>query len=270
MSGIFKGYLLLSDIDGTLTDDRGQISDENTEAIRFFQREGGLFTVASGRYPMYIENYADRFVPNTFIIGTNGTELYDPATRQTLLTRPFRDRDDVRAIIHRMLVACPIHQFSISAYRRERFFDRTEFAPNGRFDADAANALMDSMPLDWQRIIFVQSETHTAADMRYLQSLCGTRYAIDRSWSGGIELHEPDSGKGALIPDMRRLLAHRGNPIHTVVCVGDYENDVSMFRSSDISYAVENAIDELKAVADRVTVGHNDHAIAQIIRDLCK
>ena len=36
----FKGYLILSDIDGTLTNDRGQISAENAAAIRYFQEEG--------------------------------------------------------------------------------------------------------------------------------------------------------------------------------------------------------------------------------------
>ncbi len=268
MSGIFSGYLLLSDIDGTLTNDRGQISDENTEAIRYFQAEGGLFTVASGRYPMYIEHYADRFVPNTYIIGTNGTELYDPIAKETILTRPFDDRDDVRRLIHAMVELPTVHQFSMSTYREERWISRAEFAPDGAPDPARLDALIDGVPLSWQRIIFVQPDDMTVANIRYLQSLCGDRYAIDRSWSGGIELHHKNSGKGALVPDMKRLLAERGTPIHTVVCVGDYENDVSMFRTSDISYAVENAIDELKAVADRVTVHHNEHAIAQIIREL--
>ena len=33
-NGLFSGYLLLSDIDMTLTDDKGRISDENAAAIR--------------------------------------------------------------------------------------------------------------------------------------------------------------------------------------------------------------------------------------------
>ena len=61
----FKGYLILSDIDGTLTNDRGQISAENAAAIRYFQEEGGLITVASGRYPWYIAKYSHTFNPNT-------------------------------------------------------------------------------------------------------------------------------------------------------------------------------------------------------------
>ena len=75
----FKGYLILSDIDGTITNDRGEFSEENARAIRYFQSEGGLVTVSSGRYPRYIEKYAARFVPNTYVIGINGTVMYDPS-----------------------------------------------------------------------------------------------------------------------------------------------------------------------------------------------
>ena len=69
---------------------------------------------------------------------------------------------------------------------------------------------------------------------------------------------------------MLALLASAGSPIHTTVCVGDYENDISMLRHADIAYAVENAIDEVKAVADRITVHHNEDALAHIIADLEK
>ena len=46
--GKFDGILLCSDWDGTLSDS-GNIPKANIDAIRYFQREGGLFTFASGR-----------------------------------------------------------------------------------------------------------------------------------------------------------------------------------------------------------------------------
>ncbi|MBQ8578624.1 MAG: HAD family phosphatase [Clostridia bacterium] len=259
-TGLFEGVLLLSDIDGTLTDDRGQISDENAAAIRYFQREGGRFTVASGRYPTYIERYADRFVPNTYIVGINGTELYDPETQKTVLTRRFDDREAVRNILFTMQRECPLTMFALCTYREERWVSKEDF--------DKTEQILDSMPPLWHKMIFVQKLCDTAADQRYLAALAGDAYEIDRSWAEGIELHPKNSGKGALVPEMKRLLAAHGHPIHTVVCVGDFENDLSMCRTADIAYAVENAIPELKAAAHRVTVHHNDSAIAHIIADL--
>ena len=53
----FKGYLLCSDCDGTLTYGEEVLSEENVKAIKYFQKEGGIFTLATGRFP----EYADKF-----------------------------------------------------------------------------------------------------------------------------------------------------------------------------------------------------------------
>ena len=41
-----------------------------------------------------------------------------------------------------------------------------------------------------------------------------------------------------------------------------------MVKNSDIGYAVANAVEELKDVADRLTVSVDDSAIARIIEQL--
>ena len=41
-----------------------------------------------------------------------------------------------------------------------------------------------------------------------------------------------------------------------------------MVRAAALGYAVANATDEVKAVADRITVSNEEHAIAQIVNDL--
>lgn len=255
----FRGYLILSDIDGTITNDRREITEENAQAIRYFQSEGGLVTVSSGRYPDFIDKYADRFVPNTYVIGINGTVLFDPVTRRHLVDKPIDD--GVLDVLHAVIRDCDaVFRITASAHDREIHIPREDF---DRFDE-----ILASLGKPWHRFIIVQRADKTAETLDYLKTLCGDRYHLDRSWSEGIEIHSADSGKGELLPDLLELLAQNGNPIHTTVCVGDYENDISMLTHADIAYAVENAIDEVKAAADRITVHHNDHALAHIIADI--
>ena len=82
--GKFDGYLLLSDFDGTLAHtesiitEEGKksfktISKENCDAIRYFQSEGGLFTLATGRQPEHVAQWAEEIRPNTYI-----SSLYSP------------------------------------------------------------------------------------------------------------------------------------------------------------------------------------------------
>ena len=64
---------------------------------------------------------------------------------------------------------------------------------------------------------------------------------------------------------LRQLLK---NKVKTVIAAGDNENDLTMLREADIGYAVENAIPQLKAAADRITVSCDRGAIARIIEDI--
>ena len=52
------------------------------------------------------------------------------------------------------------------------------------------------------------------------------------------------------------------------MCVGDYENDISMLKEADLSYAVGNALPRVKESAVRITVTNNESALAKIISEL--
>ena len=54
------------------------------------------------------------------------------------------------------------------------------------------------------------------------------------------------------------------------IAVGDYYNDISMIKAAGAGFAVANAVDEVKAVADYITVSNNESAIAAIVNKLDK
>ena len=64
---------------------------------------------------------------------------------------------------------------------------------------------------------------------------------------------------------MAKLL---GIDMGKTIAVGDYYNDVSMIKNAGIGFAVANAVDDAKTVADYITVNNNEHAIAKIIEGL--
>lgn len=75
--GKFTGYLICTDCDGTLTYEPGKVSEENAQAIRYFQQEGGVFTLATGRFPDHAELFQDKIQMNAPMVSLNGTLLYD-------------------------------------------------------------------------------------------------------------------------------------------------------------------------------------------------
>lgn len=69
--------LLAIDLDGTLLNSYGEISEENKKAIKKAQEKGIEVVLASGRVPDSIERYSKEINSTKFLIAGNGTILKD-------------------------------------------------------------------------------------------------------------------------------------------------------------------------------------------------
>lgn len=248
--GIYDGFLLLSDVDGTLTVRGGKVSEENLRAIRHFQAEGGRFALATGRQPDYIDQFP--FRSNAPAITINGTLLVSPEG-ETLLSLPMEE--DFHDAIDYMV--CNHPQIN-TIYRRERIdshiWKRGERHEDKLFSGEACHKF----------VIVCDDEAGALALMDDMIRRFGDRYEYDRSWPIGLEMHAKGSGKDTCLRHLRNILPD----VHTILAVGDYENDIPMLRAADIGCAVGNALDSVKAAADRVIVPNTEHAIAYIIEKL--
>jgi hydroxymethylpyrimidine pyrophosphatase-like HAD family hydrolase len=108
----------------------------------------------------------------------------------------------------------------------------------------------------------------TSADMalkakKILSEFDMRDYIAVRSWDISLEIIKKENAKGCAIKRLKEALG-----VKTVIAAGDYENDIEMLKAADIGYAVENATEDLKAVADRITVHAKDSALAKIISDI--
>ena len=72
-------------------------------------------------------------------------------------------------------------------------------------------------------------------------------------------------GKGTSIIN---LCHHLNIDIKKTIAIGDYNNDISMFKAAEIGIAVSNACDEALVEADYITVSNEEHALAKVIYDL--
>lgn len=254
--GKYEGYLIATDFDGTFAGPGAVISRENSRAIRYFQENGGLFTIASGRVPSFLASYAEDFVANAPLICTNGTVICDPDTLEILHYMSFGAQID--AFVEYLYTHPLVDRLLISGMDADKVWLETRKIPY-------SPSLCAGVPKPWCRLLCEQTPEETLALRDHLIERYSDEYEFNRSWNAGVEIVPKHSGKGACLRWIREYL---GDRIHTTVGVGDYENDLSLIRDADIGYAVGNAIDECKAVADRVTVPNTQHAIAAIIEEL--
>jgi len=64
------------------------------------------------------------------------------------------------------------------------------------------------------------------------------------------------------------LMKKWGRSMDEIVSFGDDVNDIEMLQESGLGIAVENAVPEVLAVADRVTASNNDDGVALILEEL--
>lgn len=261
--GIFDGYLICTDCDGTMTNRAGKLSAENAEAIRYFQREGGLFTVATGRFPKHVATFADDFKPNTYQVVGNGTTIYDVETGQVLHEVTMEPPEEaIRYVAEQGL--CHLI-FVDHLHHSVQWTDGNIEKPALKLEPVNLDVLFQPEDEGWHKVNFCFQDPEETVRVQRLMKEKFPQYKFERSWATGMELLPMAGGKGAAVRKLRELL---GSRVHTVIGVGDYENDVSLLKVADIGYAVANATELCRQAADRITVDCDHHAIAAIIDEL--
>ena len=90
--GIFDGCLLACDIDGTLVEN-GWINPENIEKIEFFTRQGGAFSLSTGRSIGAVSDVISQISNLSPCVVANGCMIYDYAKKETIYENTINPND---------------------------------------------------------------------------------------------------------------------------------------------------------------------------------
>ncbi|MEE0409315.1 MAG: Cof-type HAD-IIB family hydrolase [Clostridia bacterium] len=263
----FDGILFCTDIDGTLYNDDKTISDDNLQAIEYFKSEGGLFTFITGRHHIVSGEIYNAIKPNAPIGCLNGGGVYDYKKGEFLWckTLPQSAMELVREV-HEKLPAIG-YQLNVE---NNIYFCRNNKA------MEYLRSIMPFPPVDCDysdvndTILKVVFAVETENEMSALIDLLNIHPMADdfdfiRSDLEYYEILPKGTSKGIGLKKLAELM---GIDMKKTVAVGDYDNDISMISVAGTGYAVANAKDNVKAVADYVTASNNEHAIAKIIDDI--
>lgn len=263
----FEGMLFCTDLDGTLYNDDKIISDENLNAIEYFKSEGGLFTFITGRHHIISGDVYRAIKPNAPIGCLNGGGLYDFAKGEFLWHSTLPE--DAIELVAEVYEKLPGVGFQLNVANNILFCrDNAAMQP--------LRKIMPFPPTDChysevnEQILKVVFAVETEHDIELVKNLLHSHPKADdfdfiRSEFTYYEILPKNTSKGNGLKMLAKLL---GIDMKKTIAVGDYNNDISMICAAGTGYAVSNAVDEAKAVADYVTVGNNESAIAKIIEDI--
>ena len=261
---------LFLDLDGTLLDDRKQISSGNRSAIDRMLRAGHRVIITTGRPLVSAREQALKLGltgEGCYLISYNGGVLYDTA-RETVIykqTIPLplifavfdeanRRRLHIQTYDDDFVLAEPRCDNAYLHYYSENFSVPYRIIPDVR--------TLEQEPV--KMLMIDQEDPSRLEDMRsWIAANAGDKLDTFFSSSDFIEIISKGLNKGNALRQMASLL---DVPMENTIAAGDAGNDLPMIRAAHTGCAMANASDEVKAAADYITKADNNHdGVAEII-----
>jgi len=246
--------LLALDLDGTTLNHMGELSPAVRDAIAALPEEVAV-VVATGRSIIATTPILEALgLRRGYAVCSNGalTIELDPSTEHGYTVIDMVTFDP-RPVLEKMRVALPDALIAVEepgvGFKVSRHF------PDGEL-------MGQSREVDWDELIAhpvtrvtLRQPESSAEDFMELVERAGLHevsYAV--GWSAWLDINPEGVSKASALEMVRRHL--QVEPIHTIAC-GDQRNDLEMLHWAAWGVAMDNAPDQVKAIADEVT-GHVD------------
>ncbi len=263
--------LIAIDLDGTALDRNNELAPRAVGAIRAAVATGITVIVVTGRHHGATRAYHAQIGLETPAICCNGTYIYDFAENRVVdgVSIPHDAACETLGFCRERDLNVLIYGDDIMAAEEDTEHLRTMMAwgarqpdglrPDIRLMPDL-DALIDNSEQVWKFVISSADAPHLAACATEIRAQA--IYQVDYSWTDRVDIVPQAASKG------RRLMewaARQGIAPADIMAIGDNGNDVSMIRMAGLGIAMENAVDELKAVADAVTSRNDAGGVADAI-----
>lgn len=273
----YRQTALFSDLDSTLFDHRGRVSEANIAAIKEYIAQGGLFGVATGRASYNALKYLSSVPINAPSIVFNGAAVYDYASKSYLAEAGL----DKAAVGFIKELAAGERRLDIQIYTDEEicYITPREHAWQPFVDMHMPCSFCRAEDIEdklWLKAVLISSRPDGGAELEQIKSLIAQRGLEDKldivlgttdilPEAKYFELLPHATNKGSGIELLRTLSPVAGR---SIICVGDYWNDLEMLQKADIACAPENGADGVKAAARFITPSNDHDAIAYIIKSI--
>ena len=257
--------LVVTDIDGTLLDDKKNLSPDFWKTVEQLARKNIIFSVASGRQYYTLEHQFARIAADMLFLAENGT--YVVYQNRELFTEPLdlaAARDFIK-IGRTITDAYPILCGKNSAYVEN---DEEQFIAATRHYYERYLRVNDLLKVEDTILKVTLFDFHDAEKNAYPHfKPYERRYKIAPAGKRWVDITALAANKGSALRRVQRQLGI--SPDETLV-FGDYLNDMEMMSEATYSYAMKNAHPEIIKAAKFVTErDNNDHGVVATIRDLC-
>ncbi|BDP80767.1 hypothetical protein EfmAA290_14430 [Enterococcus faecium] len=262
------------DLDGTLLDRNGKIPEENIQALRKFDENGGIVTVATGRNSISAKDIFSELGIGGYLISSNGSliaEMKDGKMAK-VLRRSKIDSDTLRKAFFYAQEA----KISIIASRETQddqlTFDESNLVKDDPYyehfnlqnhSFDQILNMLEDPSLSYLKLALTDKSEEKLQKLQRdlqadgIQSVFSDPHFLEITPTGITKAHS-----------LVFLADYLGIESSDIMAFGDQENDIAMLNYSGLSIAMGNAQRQVKEIANQVTLTNEEAGVAYILKNL--
>lgn len=271
-----SNMLFVTGLDGTLIDKCGKITSYSKVKLNQLISRGALFTVATSRTPATVRTMLEGVEINLPIIVMNGAALYDMNERHYMDCKYIDSETSFKIIrqFEKCNCNCFIHTIKndiLHIYYGEfnnsidkKFYDERKFLP-------MHNYIYGNIPENRETLYFVAIDK-----LENIKNIYDSIKEVDIFEKISMVYYKYLNNAGYYILQICSSEASKYRGTKTIqeitssdftVTFGDDINDKSIIENADCSYAVEDAVDEIKTKAyDVIGTCKDDSVVKTIIK----
>lgn len=266
--------LIFFDLDGTLLDDTSGLSVYTKETLELLRAKKIAHTIATGRSMLSAHSILNGYDFDLPQIYNNGVTIWDPVTEELILENLLGENSianildaamskNIAPFVHGIkgrnyYVYHPTPKHKIEQQLIDKHFSRSsaEILPLKSLPANSSVTNISMIGAS-NTINEIQRDIESQNEL-----IAYSGPAIEGDVYRWMDIHHCKANKGAAVSRLKKQLN-----ASNIICFGDSDNDLSMFKIADECYAPGNAKAQIKEQATSVIGNNYEDGIALFLRE---
>lgn len=256
------------DIDGTLVNSQKNITERTKRAVDLARQKGVMLIIASGRPYCGALRYArelELFEKGGYVLCFNGGQIIDCKTDEVVFDSSIDD--SIKYELCRVIKSYKdaiVMTYKGTALLTENASDEgvIKGANQNNLTLLEVDDLSQNIDFKVSKFLMQGSPEYIASIAQDVQKSVGDMATVCRSEGVLLEIMPHGVDKGSAL---KEFVEQMGIDMSEVMAFGDQYNDDTMIQYAGLGVAMGNANDDVKAMADYVTLSNDEDGVADAI-----
>ncbi len=255
--------LMAVDIDGTLLNDRNELTGNTKNAIRLAVEKGLIFTIASGRPIQGIEGLNKELNLDVPYITYNGAMVVLGKSKKVLYEQKLSQRDAGDIIQLGQKYGATIMVWMNNGLYVPELNERVEkYKTISGVEPVLVDNIGELIENGVTKILWYDEVEKIEQYQKEIGKYLSDNVNFHPSRPYFLEFVDKKASKAIA---MEKLGEYYGIKQSEMIAVGDGYNDLSMIEYAGLGVAMANAPDEVKEKADYITLSNEEDGVAHVI-----